>query len=259
MQEESWKKFYRVSRAERGVCVAKARIGWHNDAAFSGVGNIGVCQDWRNSLNRMLTNNKKTTTDLWQFLENNRACARALPWAAKWEKLEDAWEQCPNPDWLLWSLKHGGYEDPQVLLAWACWCVRQVDHLILGVECRQALEASEKFLAGKLTREELVMARETVVKAGEAGWLTAVAAWAARATLELASLRPGPAAKAAAEAAAWASEGRAAWAGTRAAQVEKLRALVDPAAMTKFFANIRDGLLRVSLANNKVQSASYGI
>jgi hypothetical protein len=53
-------------------------------------------------------------------------------------------------------------------------------------------------------------------------------AWAAKAAAELAALRPTAAARAAAEALAWASEARSAWPAARLAQVDKLRELIHP-------------------------------
>jgi hypothetical protein len=169
-----------------------------------------------------------TASEVTEFLERHRACAKARPWAGRWSTLAEAWDNCPVPDWLIWARKQAGFEDVEALQVWACWCVRQVAHLMTADECTEALEATERFVEGKATAEELASVAGPAAGLAEASWPCASAAWAARAAAELATLRPVAAAKAAAEAQAWTSQARAAWPKARAAQADKLRELIHP-------------------------------
>ena len=92
----------------------------------------------------------------------------------------------------------------------------------------EALETAERFVEGTVTAEDLARAAEQANPLGEASWPTPAEAWAAKAAAELAALRSAIAARAAAEALAWASENRSAWAAVRLAQTDKLRELIHP-------------------------------
>src|SRR5205807_2140908 len=119
-------------------------------------------------------------------------------------------------------------EDVQALRVWACWCVRQAVHLMAAPESRHALDVTERFVEAKATAEELAEAAGPAARMGEASWPSAAEAWAARAAAELTALRPVAAARAAAEALAWASEARSAWPAVRLAQCNRLRELIHP-------------------------------
>ena len=59
------------------------------------------------------------------------------------------------------------------LILFACWCVRQVWHLLTDERSRNAVVVAEKYANGDATQEELAAA-------GDAAWAAArVAAWAA--------------------------------------------------------------------------------
>ena len=164
------------------------------------------------------------------FAEKHRSCAKARTWMANWTTLAEAWDNCYIPDWLIGARINEGFDDTATLRVWACWCVRQVAHLMTAPESRQALDMAEQFVEGKATAEELAdVAGPAARVSAEASWPTPAAAWAARAAAELAALRIVPAARAATEALAWTSEDRvAAWPGIRMVQADKLRELIHP-------------------------------
>ena len=169
-----------------------------------------------------------TTSELSEFLEQHRACSKARPFAARYSSLAEAWDNCHVPDWLIWCRKQAGFEDVQALCVWACWCVRQAVDFMTAPESRQALEIAERFVEDKATSEELAEVAGPAVRLGESSWPTLAEAWAARAAAELTALRPVHAARAAAEALAWASENRSAWSAVRRAQADKLREIIHP-------------------------------
>ena len=169
-----------------------------------------------------------TASEVSEFLELHRACSKARPWARRCATLAEAWDSCTVPDWLIWARKQAGFEDVQALRIWACWCVRQAAHLMTAPESRQALDTAVRFVEGAATTDELAKAAEKAKPLGEASWPTPAEVWAAKAAAELAALRPAAAARAAAEALAWASEAHSAWPAARLAQVDMLRELIHP-------------------------------
>jgi hypothetical protein len=172
-----------------------------------------------------------TTTiesEVSEFIERHRACSKARPFAARFSTLADGWDSCHVPDWLIWCRKKAGFEDLQALRVWACWCVRQTVHLMSQPETSEALDVVERFIEGNASAEELAAVAGPAARLGDASFPTAAEAWAARAAAELTALRPVHAARAAAEALAWASEARSAWPAVRLAQCDKLRELIHP-------------------------------
>jgi hypothetical protein len=172
-----------------------------------------------------------TQTEFSEFLVRHGCCGRVRPIAAdRWSTPAEAWEDCQVPDWLIWYRKKCGFEDEdvQALRIWACWCVRQAVHLMSAPESRQALEVAERFVEGEATAEQLTEVAGPAAQLADGCWPSAAEAWAARAAAELAAFRPVRAARAAAEALAWNSEGRSAWHAARHAQCDKLRELIIP-------------------------------
>jgi hypothetical protein len=169
-----------------------------------------------------------TASEVSQFVERHRACNKGRPFAARHSTLAEGWDNCHVPDWLIWCRKKAGFEDVQALRVWACWCVRQALDFMAAPQSRQALEVAERFIEGKASAEELAEVAGPAARLGEDSWPTAAEAWAARAAAELTALRPVHAARAAAEALAWASEARSAWPAVRLAQCDKLRELIHP-------------------------------
>jgi hypothetical protein len=67
-------------------------------------------------------------------------------------------------DWqplsMLYWLKRMGELDDRRARLFACWCVRQVWHLLTDIRSRNAVEVAERYAEGKASKEELVAAEK---------------------------------------------------------------------------------------------------
>ena len=110
------------------------------------------------------------------------------------------WNECPYSDWMLWLLSRLKVEADISYRLFACWCVRQVWHLLTDERSRNAVIISEKYALGQATEKELDAARDAAMAA----------------------------ARAAAMDAAWAAARDAEWAAAAEAQSDKLREIFIP-------------------------------
>lgn len=152
---------------------------------------------------------------LREFALQHNACQEGLEWLGE-RDLQAMWAECHRSDWMAWLLFKLGWDDARTMHLYACWCVRQVWHLLTDERSRNAVEVAERYAAGNATDDELDAAMDA---AGAASWAPA---WAA--------------ARAAAWASARAAAGASAWASARAAQANKLRELVPYAVAAEMFA-----------------------
>jgi hypothetical protein len=173
-----------------------------------------------------LERHTEAPSELLAYLIDQRACVAGARWAKDIRTFERAYRLCPDPDWLVWGIQHGGYDDIDRLRLWACWCVRQIWPLIADARSRQAVEIAEAHLRGQSSAEALEEAWKIAAWLGEQSWPSAAAAWAARAAAEAAGPTPTNACVAAAEAATWANNTPETWKACRTAQVRKLREIV---------------------------------
>ena len=150
-----------------------------------------------------------TKTDIVEFCRKHRACAEGREWALEHcDSMAEAWDTI-KPEWLFWIATRPGVLDDRTLRLFACWCVRQVWHLLEDERSRNAVEVAERFANGEATEHELAAA-------GDAARAAAGAA-AGDATRSAAGAAAGDAARAAACAAAWDAACAAAWDAARAA------------------------------------------
>ena len=153
---------------------------------------------------------------LREYAKQKGACAEGLKWLGD-RNLQQMWNECQRSDWMAWLLEQLGYNDERVLRLYACWCVRQVWHLLTDECSRTAVEVAERFAVGEATRDELGAAADAAwgaaraaADAARAAAARAAAAWDAAADAARAAAARAAAARDAAadavRAAAWARQ-----------------------------------------------------
>jgi hypothetical protein len=123
-----------------------------------------------------------------EFCDKHGACAEGREWALACgaPDMDALWARDDvRPGWRVWIATRYGVLDDRTLRLFACFCARQMWHLLTDERSRQAVLVAERFAEGRATREELDAARDaamdaTWAAAGAAAWNAARnAAWAA--------------------------------------------------------------------------------
>ena len=178
---------------------------------------------------------KAMINDIAEFCAQHGACSEGKEWAlANCFDMADAWEKL-QPDWLVWVATQPSVLPDKELRLFACWCVRQVWHLLTDERSRHAVEVAERYADGLATEDELAAAWAAAGAAWEAVWVAGAAAWAARAAAGVTAAAAGEAAgvtawaaTGAARAAAWVAAGVTAGVTVQAAQARWLRDRGNP-------------------------------
>ena len=120
-----------------------------------------------------------STQGIIEFCNIHSACAEGRKWAiANCDSMHDVWLKA-QPDWLVWIATRQGVLPERDLRLFACWCARQVWHLLKDDRSKNAVIVAEKYAVGEATADELAAAC-AVAAAAAAEWVSANAAeWAA--------------------------------------------------------------------------------
>lgn len=166
--------------------------------------------------------NTNDDNNLATLLARLHACRAAQEWAAG-KTPEQAWNECPRGDWMLWLA--GMLDiDRKVLVRATCACARlALPHVPAG-ETRplKALETAEAWTRGEATLEDVRAAEEAALEAAWTAWEAVdVEAWTAAAAVAWAAACAVACAAAAAAAAAWGAAWGAAEAAAEAWAAEK--------------------------------------
>lgn len=102
-------------------------------------------------------------------------CKEGMMWIYenKIESLKDAWEQCSNPHWMMWSLKKIKYPDSEEFRLFACHCARETPlsgggtlwDLLSDKQFRDAVDVAERYAHNLATDDELFYAYKMADKA----------------------------------------------------------------------------------------------
>jgi hypothetical protein len=121
------------------------------------------------------------TMTIAEFCNKHAACAECREWAIATglTTMSELWKRADiTPEWRVWIATRPGVLDDRTLLLFACWCVRQVWHLLTDDRSRNAVEVAERFAVGKATVDELSAAFAAAWAARAAAWAASAAAWA---------------------------------------------------------------------------------
>ena len=100
-----------------------------------------------------------------EFCDLHGACPEGRDWALmNCRTMADVW-QTAKPEWLMWVATRQGVLDDRTVRLFACWCVRQVWHLLADERSRNTVEVAQRFAVGDATEQELVAAREAALAA----------------------------------------------------------------------------------------------
>ena len=120
-------------------------------------------------------------TDLDRMLERVGACREARRWAAQFATLDEAWDACTDPGWMLWLADRTRFPQ-EAAVRMAVAFARRVLPFATGdaaEPARIAIETAERWLRGEATVEECRAASYAARAAGDAAWAAVSAAWAA--------------------------------------------------------------------------------
>jgi hypothetical protein len=176
------------------------------------------------------------------WLRKHHACPEGYAWAVSTcSTMQQVWDTA-KPEWLVWVATRPGVLDDITLRRFACWCARQVWHLLTDDRSRHAVETAELFCDGKATLEELAAAKAAATVAANAAARDAARA-AARAAATVAAMAAArDAASDAARAAAMAAARDAASDAARAAAMAAARDATRDAAWAAGWAAARDAV-----------------
>jgi hypothetical protein len=107
-----------------------------------------------------MTTNKMTINE---FCDRHGACYGGYKWAIDTgcATMADLWRRSDmRHDWRIWIATRPGVLDQKTQRLFACWCVRQVWHLVEDERSRHAVEVAERYAVGTATGYELADARD---------------------------------------------------------------------------------------------------
>ena len=116
-----------------------------------------------------------------EFCNEHCACDPGREWAlANCADMNEVWQKA-KPEWLIWVAIQPGVLTDRELRLFACWCARQVWHLLTDERSHNAVEVAERFARGEATRDELydawdaarTAARTAARDAADAAWTAA--------------------------------------------------------------------------------------
>jgi hypothetical protein len=95
-------------------------------------------------------------TELYKWLRKNGACAPGVKWVIenRIKTFREGYDK-GYPDDLVWYVTREGVMTRRQRVAFALYCVKQVSYLLTDTESLAVIPALEKWLAGKVTQEEM--------------------------------------------------------------------------------------------------------
>jgi len=92
--------------------------------------------------------------DIADFCNTYNACSDGRDWALNsCASMHEVWLKS-QPDWLVWVATRQGVLPEKDLRLFACWCVRQVWHLLTDDRSKNAVIVAEKYAVGEATEAD---------------------------------------------------------------------------------------------------------
>ena len=98
---------------------------------------------------------QESIASIQELLKQFRACPEAIEWATGNRSIQKMWEECPDPEWLLLSLKGLDYCEEAKLRSFAVACARRHATLFPNEKCSRILETAEAVAAGRGAQSHL--------------------------------------------------------------------------------------------------------
>ena len=111
------------------------------------------------------------------FCKKYRACADGYIRNKNFENMQDFFENSEHYDDVIWATCQVLNEKDRI--RFACWCVRQIWHLLKNERSKKVIEVAEAYCEGKATKEELMVAQDNARAAANTAANTAANAAAA--------------------------------------------------------------------------------
>ena len=105
------------------------------------------------------------------FCKKYRACADGYERNKHFKDMQDFFENSKQYDDVIWATCK--VLDEKDRMRFACWCVRQVWHLLKDKSSKKVIEVAEAYCEGKATKEELTVAQDNASAAVNAAYYAA--------------------------------------------------------------------------------------
>lgn len=105
------------------------------------------------------------------WLERIQACSRGVVWARQCGSILEAGEACPDPEWLLWTVRESGFSDAVAGMRFSTACVKRVRRLLRDPRQELALSLLDGVATGSGGERERAEAAQLAAAAQkEAAW-----------------------------------------------------------------------------------------
>jgi len=111
-----------------------------------------------------------------EILNRLHACDESKDWAVGFPNAEQCWNNCKRSDWMIWMIRKLNNIDINFYKKYACFCARQNWHLLTDQRSKDGIIAVEQYIAGKISIDEMKVARKNAADAADAADAAAAAA-----------------------------------------------------------------------------------
>ena len=100
------------------------------------------------------------------FCKKYAACADSYIRNKNFENMQDFFENSEHYNDVIWAACQ--VLDEKDRIRFACWCVRQIWHLLTDKRSKKVIEVAEAYCRGESTKDELIIAKDAAYYAANA-------------------------------------------------------------------------------------------